>query len=68
MAQATQTEPAAAISRKAAAPLTWEHAGRGVDVKSAPPPLDAATGIAVGVVFGIGAWCLFALAVIGTYR
>lgn len=31
-------------------------------------PLDAVTGIAVGVVFGIAAWCLFAAAVVGAYR
>jgi hypothetical protein len=29
------------------------------------PQLDAATGIAVGLIFGIAAWCLFALAIVG---
>jgi hypothetical protein len=58
---------AAAKARRAAAQRVAacdaERAGGG-----RPEPLDAVTGIAVGVVFGIGAWCLFALALIRAYR
>ncbi len=56
---ARQDEPAPATMHPVIArPVTLEIRSQ----------IDAATGIAVGLVFGVAAWSLFALAIVGLFN